>query len=107
MDRKLLGKRIREERLRCKLTQEELSEKVDVTASYIGAVERGEKSMTLEKLIDVVNALGVSVDYILSDMVYASTDNTNERIAALIGGQNARRREMILEIIQVIRRYES
>ena len=107
MDRKLLGKRIREERLRLNLTQEQLSEKVNVTPSYLGAVERGEKSMTLEKLIDLVNVLGVSVDYILSDMIYAPNDKSEERIAALLAGQTARRREMILEIIQVIKKYEN
>ncbi len=46
MDYKLLGGRIREIRLKYKLTQEKLAEKVGVTDSYIGFIERGERSKT-------------------------------------------------------------
>lgn len=41
MDRKLLGKRIREERMRIGLTQEQIAEYIDVSTTYIGLVERG------------------------------------------------------------------
>ena len=36
MDRKLLGKRIREERMRIGLTQEQIAEYIDVSTTYIG-----------------------------------------------------------------------
>jgi len=67
MDYKALGKRIREERRKRDLTQEQLADNVNVTYSYIGQVERGERGISLETLINISNRLGVTVDYLLSD----------------------------------------
>uniref|UniRef100_UPI003015829F helix-turn-helix domain-containing protein n=1 Tax=Bacteroides acidifaciens TaxID=85831 RepID=UPI003015829F len=64
MDYKLLGKRIREERLRLGKTQESLAEEVNISTAYLGQIERGERSVTLDKLIPLANKLGVSVDYL-------------------------------------------
>ena len=73
-----IGKRIREERLRLNLTQEKLAEDVDLSMAYIGQVERGERSFTLENLIMVARRLGVTVDYLLSDSI-APTENDEYR----------------------------
>ena len=102
LDRKILGKRIREERLRLKLTQEQLSEKIDVTASYLGAVERGEKSMTLEELIYLINVFGVSMDYILSDFTYHDSGKT-EVLTSVVDSLTPRQQKLALEIVKLIR----
>lgn len=59
MDYKRLGERIREERLRLNLTQAQLAEAVDISDTYMGAIERGERSLTLDTLVRLVNRLGV------------------------------------------------
>jgi len=69
MDYTALGRRIREERLKLNLTQENLAEDVGLTTAYIGQIERGERSLALDKLVLVANRLGVTVDYLLSDSV--------------------------------------
>ena len=104
MDRKILGQRIREERLRLKLTQEQLSERIDVTASYLGAVERGEKSMTLEKLIDLINVFDVSMDYILSDFIQPRVNENNNDISDLINNMNDHQRKLTIEIAKLIQK---
>ena len=62
-----MGSRIREERLKLNLTQEQLAENVHVSSAYIGQIERGERSVSLDVLLEIVNALGVTVDYLLAD----------------------------------------
>lgn len=47
---KELGQRIRAERTARKMTQEELAERADLHPTYIGQVERGEKSLTIASL---------------------------------------------------------
>ncbi|MCL2378482.1 MAG: helix-turn-helix domain-containing protein [Defluviitaleaceae bacterium] len=64
-----LGRRMREERLKLNLTQEMLADDVGLTTAYIGQIERGERSLALDKLVLIVNRLGVTIDYILSDSV--------------------------------------
>ena len=42
--------------------------------AYIGQIERGERSLTLDNLVAVANRLGVTVDYLLSDSVNPDED---------------------------------
>ena len=79
MDYKRLGNRIREERLRLHLTQAQLAEDVDISDTYMGAIERGERSLTLDTLVRLVNRLGVTVDYLLADSVSDSDENIMEQ----------------------------
>ena len=48
MVQRTLGRRIREERLKLNLTQEKLAEDVNLSMAYIGQIERGERSLTLD-----------------------------------------------------------
>ena len=64
-----VGKNIRKYRLMRKLRQEDLAEKADLSINYVGAIERGEKTPSLESLISIINALGVSADMILADVL--------------------------------------
>lgn len=47
MDYKKLGRKIREERLKLNLTQAQLAESIDISDTYMEAIERGEQSLTL------------------------------------------------------------
>ncbi|MFM5886976.1 MAG: helix-turn-helix domain-containing protein [Dolichospermum sp.] len=55
------GQKIREERLKQNLSQEELAEKANLHRTYIGMVERAEKNITLMNIEKISNALGVSI----------------------------------------------
>lgn len=52
-----LGDRIREQRKKLGLTQEELAHKAEIDRSYIGGVERGERNLTLKVLCGICIAL--------------------------------------------------
>lgn len=64
-----IGKNIRKYRLMKKLRQEDLAEKAELSINYVGAIERGEKIPSLETLLVIINALGVSADMILVDVI--------------------------------------
>jgi transcriptional regulator with XRE-family HTH domain len=57
----LLGKRIRALRRSKDLTQEQLGEKAGINYKYLGAIERGEKNISVESLQKISLALGVEV----------------------------------------------
>ena len=65
MDLKAIGSRIKAERRKVGLTQEGLSEIVNVTPHYLYEIERGMKAMSVETLMNLSEALELSVDYIL------------------------------------------
>ena len=69
MELESIGRNIRHYRLKKKLRQEDLAEKAGLSTNYVGALERGEKVPSLETFIVLLNALGVSADMILSDVI--------------------------------------
>ena len=82
-----IGKNIRRYRLMKKFRQEDLAEKAGLTTNYIGMVERGEKIPSLETFIKILNALEVSSDMVLTDVLetgYTVKNSIlNEKLAKL------------------------
>ncbi|MCI9200035.1 MAG: helix-turn-helix transcriptional regulator [Lachnospiraceae bacterium] len=105
MDYKRLGKRIREERHRLNLTQAQLAEDIDISDTYMGAIERGERSLTLDTLVRLVNRLGVSVDYMLSDSVTDSDTNILEQFRQITDCQPLERKQMAINVLHTIFSY--
>lgn len=100
-----LGRRIREERQRLNLTQEKLSETINVSTTYIGQIERGERCPTLETLIKISNSLGVSIDYLLHDSVISSSTTLMNLWIQLTQDLSDNEMEMIIELIKVIKNH--
>ncbi|PIV42016.1 MAG: transcriptional regulator [Candidatus Nealsonbacteria bacterium CG_4_10_14_0_2_um_filter_40_15] len=55
------GKKVREERTKLGLSQEELANRAGVHRTYIGMIERAEKNITLENIEKIAKALGAPV----------------------------------------------
>ena len=60
-----LGKRIRQRRMQLGLSQERLGEVAGLHRTYIGAVERGEKNLTVVTLCRIANALKRRAEFFL------------------------------------------
>ena len=65
IDYKELGKRIRAERRRQDLTQEKLAEMAEISDSFMGHIERGGRTLSIETLAKLANALNLSMEYIV------------------------------------------
>ena len=76
-----LGTRIKNKRLEKNLTQEQLVEKVDLSAVYIGQIERGERKMTIQTLVKLANVLETSIEELLSD---STEGNLNAKLNELL-----------------------
>lgn len=62
------GNRVRKERLKLGLSQEELAEKSGVHRTYIGMIERAEKNITLENIQKIARALGLKISDLLKSL---------------------------------------
>ena len=65
MDYVLLGKRVRISRTVLELTQEELADKIGVSTSFIGHIERGSRKLSVETLYALCKALDTSADFLM------------------------------------------
>ena len=68
----------------------------------MGAIERGERSLTLDTLVRLVNRLGVSVDYMLSDSVTDSDANIIAQFRQITDCQPPGRRQMASKVLRTI-----
>lgn len=57
-DRKQFGKRVRKLRLARHLTQEALAERAGLHPTYIGGIERGERNVGFDNILNLARALG-------------------------------------------------
>ena len=61
----LIGKRIRETRTQMKLSQAALAEMSGLSTRYISHIETARKKASLSSLVNIANAVGISIDEIL------------------------------------------
>ena len=61
------GKRVRNERIRLGISQEELASRADVHRTYIGMIERAEKNITLENIEKICKALNLTITEFFKD----------------------------------------
>lgn len=69
-------KHLREARKANSLTQEELAEKADISRVMVSRYETGAVIPTLEVLVSLADALGVSTDYLLGRSEHESAANS-------------------------------
>lgn len=92
MDYKDLGSRVRIIRRQQSLTQEELAEKVGISASFLGHIERGTRVASLETLVSLCNVLDTTPEYLLSaslhnfdrSMPEGLTDNERAKLSEFL-----------------------
>lgn len=59
------GKRIRQLRLKSRLTQEQIANAVNVDQSFYGRIESGKKGCSVDLFIQLSVLFGVSLDYLI------------------------------------------
>lgn len=74
MDYVDLGNRIRRKRKQLGWTQDTLAAKIGVSTSFVGHIERASRTASLETLVQIANALEVSVDYLLAASLNGATE---------------------------------
>ena len=62
------GQKVREERLKRKLSQEEFADIAGVHRTYIGMIERAEKNITLENIQKISKAFGLKISELLKNI---------------------------------------
>ncbi|WP_433943859.1 helix-turn-helix domain-containing protein [Paenibacillus sp. SN-8-1] len=97
-----LGKRLRQERRKMHWTQEKLAERIDVSDAYIGQIERGERSLSLDTLIRLANELGVTVDYLLHDSIEITDDQFVDQLRQIMMNRSAKEKQMALDMIKLM-----
>lgn len=97
-----IGTRIQKCRRKAGITQEMLAEAVDISCNYLSAIERGIKVPKLDTLIRIINALQVSADDILQDVVDSSLKSKCTQLEMKMQNLSRREKERILHVVDVL-----
>ena len=71
-----VGNRLRRERFLRKLTQEEMADYLNISASYLGAMERGDRPISRRMMNLLHEKLDISYDYMLEGLTITGTTVT-------------------------------
>ena len=106
MELKSVGKRIRQYRIARNMKQEDLADKTNLSVTYIGMIERGEKSPRLETFVSIVNALGVTSDALLSDVTITGYKIKDSMLSDKLDRISYEDREMVYDLIDTILKHK-
>ena len=72
LDYQKIGRKIRAARLEKGWSQDRLSEKCNISLSFMGHIERGTRIMSMDTFVALCNELEISADYLLWDIIRPS-----------------------------------
>ncbi len=106
MELSAIGKRIRKYRKAKGWRQEDFAEKIGLSVTYTGMLERGEKTPKLETFITIANVLGVSPDLLLADVVNAQYEIKSSELIDELSTLKPAAKDRILHVIRAMIDYE-
>ena len=103
MDLKAVGQRIKDAREAKNLTQEELAALVNLSSTHVSVIERGLKVTKLDTFVAIANALDVSADELLVDVVAHSVTGVSNRLSDKISSLPMKEQKKIIKVIQALK----
>lgn len=92
-----IGKRIQNRRKQLMFTQEQLAEMMNVSIQMVSNLERGNKAIRIDNLINLSQILEISTDYILTGK---ATSDDNEALASRIAQLSLKDRKMVEMLVE-------
>lgn len=102
MDLKAVGQRIKAAREAKNLTQEELAALVNLSTTHVSVIERGLKVTKLDTFVAIANALDVSADALLIDVVTHSVIGVTSELSDMIGKLPKDEQKRILNAVRAL-----
>ena len=99
---KIIGRKIQEFRKKKGMTQEKLSEIIDISPHYLSALERGVYNIKLETLVKMLNALDISADEVFCDVVNKSCAVSLGRLSERLDLLPTEEQQRILAVVDTM-----
>lgn len=97
-----IGERIKEQRKKCRMTQEQLSEKLGMSKNHLSAIERGVYRVQIETLVMIINCLGCTADDLFFDVIDTGYKIRSNRLSDRIEGLSREEQSRIMAVVETI-----
>ena len=106
MNTSSIGKRIRKYREAKGWRQEDFAERIGLSVTYTGMIERGEKVPKLETFITIANVLEVSADLLLADVLSTGYNVKSSEMTEQISSLAPDERDRIYSVVENMIKFE-
>src|SRR5699024_6708245 len=102
LDYTIIGERLKKARIDSNLTQEKLAEKLDVSIAFLSRIERGSSHISLKRLSQICDILGITEGSILN----GSSNNSNTYLSSefddILKNTTPEKQKLIYKIAKII-----
>lgn len=95
-----IGKRIRDVRVTRHMTQEKLAEIADLSIAHVSHIETGNTKLSLPAIVNIANALNVTLDMLICDNLTQATPVYAHEISQYVSDCNDKEIRIIAEIVK-------
>ena len=99
---KVLGEVFKEYRIKNKLTQEKIAEKLEISVKYISRVENGTGGVKVETLVNYMNILGISPNVIFEKLIVNKDLETQMELAKKASKLPEDKLDFVVSIIDLL-----
>ena len=103
LDYKAIGKRIKIARIKADLTQERLAEAVELFPTHLSNIETGTTRVSLTAIVNLANALSVTVDELLCDSVIQAKPQLEKDISVILEDCDEYEIRMVKDMAQALK----
>ena len=102
IDYSVIGSRIKQARLAKNMTQEDLSDELDISVAFLSRVERGSSHINLKRLNQICGLLDVTEGYLLNGASSNSQNYLDKEFTELIKSVSPEKQKLIYNVAKAI-----
>ena len=102
LDKEYIGKKLKEYRKKAKMTQETVSNRIDIDEKHYGKLERGLFTPSLESFFKLINVLNIPLEEF--DVVEKQENNLKNSLIKEINLANDNEIEAFFEILKAVKK---
>ena len=102
IDYSILGERIRNERKKQGLTQEDLAFKIDMSSVYLSRVERGTTKINLNRLAQISTVLDIPLETLITGTCFKSEKYLDDELYNIIIQCSPIKQKLIYNLAKIV-----
>ena len=102
LDYKRIGERIKQVRKKRRLTQEKVAEQLGVSTVYYSRIERGSSKLSLVRLVQISEILGVEISEFISGSKYKEENYLDRDMDNILSTCTPKKQKLIYNVAKII-----
>ena len=101
-DYEIIGKRMKQQRVKNKLTQEEIADKIDTSVAFYNRLETGRSHINLKRMVQIAEILKVPAGYFLNGTNENCEDYLNAEFKSILDKCTPKQQKFIYKVAELV-----